>query len=375
MSDQQNNVPELRFSEFKKQWLNERLSGVVSLVSGQHLSPDEYSCESGKIPYFTGPSDFTNGLDEVTKWVDESSKFAEQDDILITVKGSGVGELWYLLLPLVSMGRQLMSIQSTNSYSKFIYYLLSKRKNEFEALASGNLIPGLSRPDILDIKVYLPIFKEQQKIATFLSTVDQKITHLNKKHELLIRYKTGVMQQLFSQQIRFQRKGGLDFPDWEEKRLGDILVIGSGRDYKHLTSGNIPVYGTGGYMTSVNEHLYDGESVGIGRKGTIDNPIFLSGKFWTVDTLFYTHSFNNVLPRFVFALFQNINWQKHNEASGVPSLSKRTIEKIKVNLPSVSEQQKIADFLQSLDQKIKKIAEQIEQMDTFKQGLLQKMFI
>ena len=98
----------------------------------------------------------------------------------------------------------------------------------------------------------------------------------------------------------------LRFPEfdgnWERKKIGKILTIGSGKDYKHLSEGDIPVYGTGGYMTSVNNYLYDGESVCIGRKGTIDKPRFLEGKFWTVDTLFYSHSFNNSIPKFVYLL-------------------------------------------------------------------------
>ena len=78
---------------------------------------------------------------------------------------------------------------------------------------------------------------------------------------------------------------------WDIKPFKKLFTIGSGRDYKHLSVGNIPVYGSGGYMHSVDDFLYDGESVCIGRKGTINNPMFLKGKFWTVDTLFYTHSF------------------------------------------------------------------------------------
>ena len=111
--------------------------------------------------------------------------------------------------------------------------------------------------------------------------------------------------------------------EWEEKRLGDLCKIGNGKDYKHLNKGCIPVYGSGGYMTSVDDFLYDGDSVCIGRKGTIDRPIFLTGKFWTVDTLFYTHSFCCCLPRFLYWIFQQIDWYRYNEAGGVPSLSKK----------------------------------------------------
>ena len=128
-------------------------------------------------------------------------------------------------------------------------------------------------------------------------------------------------------------------------------------------------------MTYVDEFLYDGESVCIGRKGTIDKPVLLNGKFWTVDTLFYTHSFRDSLPRFVYAIFQQINWKVHNEASGVPSLSKSTIEKLKVSLPHPAEQRKIADFLSALDRKIDLVAQELTHARSFKAGLLQQMFV
>jgi type I restriction enzyme S subunit len=171
-------------------------------------------------------------------------------------------------------------------------------------------------------------------------------------------------------QLRFPEFSGA----WEEKNVGDVLTIGSGRDYKHLNNGDIPVYGTGGYMTSVDNFLYDGESVCIGRKGTIDKPVLIDGKFWTVDTLFYTHSFIDILPKFLFPLFKRINWKKYNEASGVPSLSKSTIEKIKLNLPTLSEQQKIAAFLTSVDNKIEQLSKKQELLGEYKKGLMQKIF-
>lgn len=162
--------------------------------------------------------------------------------------------------------------------------------------------------------------------------------------------------------------------EWEEKRLGDLCEIGNGKDYKHLNKGRIPVYGSGGYMTSIDAFLYDGDSVCIGRKGTIDRPIFLTGKFWTVDTLFYTHSFCCCLPKFLYWVFQQIDWYRYNEAGGVPSLSKKTIENIKHFFPSLAEQQKIAECLSSIDEEINAIKEKAEQLKIHKKGLMQKLF-
>ena len=171
-------------------------------------------------------------------------------------------------------------------------------------------------------------------------------------------------------QLRFPEFDG----EWERSKIGDNLTIGSGRDYKHLEIGNIPVFGTGGLMTYVNKFLYDGETVCIGRKGTIDKPMFYSGKIWTVDTLFYTHSFNSSLPKFIFNVFQRINWKEHNEASGVPSLSKSTIEKINISIPTLPEQNKIASFLSAVDEKIQQLSRKKELLEQYKKGVMQQLF-
>ena len=157
-------------------------------------------------------------------------------------------------------------------------------------------------------------------------------------------------------------------------KISDVLSIGNGRDYKNLAKGDIPVFGTGGYMTSVSDYLYDGETAFIGRKGTINKPYYYKGKFWTVDTLFYTHSFNGVAPHFVYCLFQTINWLRYNEASGVPSLSKDTIEKIKVHIPQIEEQQKISKFLSLIDERIATQSKIIEDLKKLKSAISHILF-
>ena len=140
-----------------------------------------------------------------------------------------------------------------------------------------------------------------------------------------------------------------------------------------MNNGGIPVFGTGGYMTSVDECLYDGETTFIGRKGSINKPFYYNGKFWTVDTLFYTHSFNGITPKFTYCLFQAINWLKYNEASGVPSLSKDTIEKIKINIPGLEEQNKIAKLMFALDERITTQNKIIDKLQSLIKGISQKI--
>lgn len=190
--------PRLRFPEFRNapEWEEKKLSALVSLISGLHLSPDQYS-SSGNVPYFTGPSDFTNDIKSVSKWTTVSSSVAAKHDTLITVKGSGVGECWHLEVPRVAMGRQLMAVRSKAASSQFIHQFLLTRRVRFEDLASGNLIPGLSRGDILDMVAPFPKENEQQRIADCLSSLDTRITAESNQLAALKTHKQGLMQQLF----------------------------------------------------------------------------------------------------------------------------------------------------------------------------------
>ncbi|OFY91873.1 MAG: type I restriction endonuclease subunit S, partial [Bacteroidetes bacterium RIFOXYA2_FULL_33_7] len=140
-------------------------------------------------------------------------------------------------------------------------------------------------------------------------------------------------------------------------------------------NGKYPILGTGGIIGKTNSFLCNKASVLIGRKGTIDKPVYMETPFWSVDTLFYTDVFSNTFPKWLYFQFQNINWYLYNEASGVPSLSASTIYKIKIQLPCFSEQTKIANFLSALDEKISNAENKITLMEQWKKGLLQKMFI
>lgn len=172
-------------------------------------------------------------------------------------------------------------------------------------------------------------------------------------------------------EIRF--KGYAD--DWEQRKLIDVVDVRSGKDYKHLKEGDIPVYGTGGYMLSVNEALSDDEdAIGIGRKGTIDNPYILRAPFWTVDTLFYAVPREKYDLDFVFDIFQNINWKAKDESTGVPSLSKIIINEVEKMIPKYDEQKKIGQYFSNIDTLIILHQRKCEETKTLKKYMLQKMF-
>ncbi len=170
--------------------------------------------------------------------------------------------------------------------------------------------------------------------------------------------------------VRF--KGFTD--DWEQHSFQNTLIIHSGKDYKHLNKGNIPVYGTGGYMLSVDEKLSKVDGIGLGRKGTIDKPQYLKAPFWTVDTLFYMTPKSNFEILFLYAIVQKFNWKKLNEASGVPSLSKKTIEKVMQFYPTQLEQKKLGYLLKIIAETIALQQQQLNLYIKLKKGLLQKLF-
>ena len=177
---------------------------------------------------------------------------------------------------------------------------------------------------------------EQEKIGVFFKLLDNLITLHQREFAFLCKEK--------SKKFRYIKNA------WEQRKLGDVVDVRSGKDYKHLSEGNIPVYGTGGFMLSVNQALsYDEDAIGIGRKGTIDKPYILKAPFWTVDTLFYAIPREKVDLNFAFDVFQNIDWKKKDESTGVPSLSKTAINEIDVLVPQYDEQQPLGQFFNRID--------------------------
>ena len=162
---------------------------------------------------------------------------------------------------------------------------------------------------------------------------------------------------------------------WEQRKLGELVDVRSGRDYQHLEEGPIPVYGTGGYMTGVNEALsYDEDAIGIGRKGTIDKPYRLFAPFWTVDTLFYAVPRENVNLDFALCLFRNVDWKSKDESTGLPSLSKTIINESDVYVPRNPEQRQIGQLFSRLDALITLHQRKYDKLGELKKSLLEKMF-
>ena len=250
--------------------------------------------------------------------------------------------------------------------------------NQLNGVLVAGAQPNISSKEIDSFEFCIPdSIDEQSAIGSLFRTLDDLLASYK---DNLINYqslKATMLSKMFpkaGQTVPEIRLDGFE-EDWERKSLSEVCTINSGRDYKHLKNGDIPVYGTGGYMLSVNEKLSDEDAIGIGRKGTIDKPYLLSAPFWTVDTLFYVICKVGYDLNYLFLIFQKIRWKKFDESTGVPSLSKKTIEKVVSKFPSYEEQQAIGAYFSNLDNLINSYQEKISQLETLKKKLLQDMFI
>ena len=259
-----------------------------------------------------------------------------------------------------------------NSFLRCIYNIV--KWNGIE----GSTIKRLYNDNFLKTEFYMPTTGEQAKIGAYFRSLDHLITLHQRKCDEAKKLKKCMLQKMFPKdgekvpEIRFSGFTG----DWKQRKLGEIIEVCSGRDYKHLEKGNVPVYGTGGYMLSVSKALSaDKDAVGIGRKGTIDKPYILKAPFWTVDTLFYCVSKEDCDLNFIFDIFQNINWKALDESTGVPSLSKAVINKVKVLIPSVVEQIKIGKYFSLLDNRITFHQQKCDELKNIKKFMLQNMFV
>ncbi len=303
---------------------------------------------------------------KISKIAQPMSVFVPKNSVIITLQGT-IGRVALTQYDCYCDRTILIFDNNTlNDVNKYFFVLsLFTKFEEEKRKADGSIIKTITKQTLKDFEILLPPLNEQIAIANILSALDRYLYNLR----ALILKKEDVKKAL-SFELLSQRKRLKGFNQaWQRVRLGDILTLKHGRDYKNFKLGNIPVYGSGGYMLSINNFLHNGESVCIGRKGTIDKPIYLNGKFWVVDTLFYSYSFKKSIPKFIFYAFSIIKWSNYNEATGVPSLTKMTISNIEIPLPPLNEQIAIANILSALDKEITSLKNKKRQFENIKKAL------
>jgi len=311
-----------------------------------------------------------------------SAKYLPKGTVIL-LRDAGVGRSTILGNRMAVSQHFVAWICGEKNLNLYLYYYLQSRKREFERVAVGSTIVTIGMRYFVHLRIPLPPIPEQKKIAEILSTWDRAIEITNRlitNYELL---KKGLMQQLLTGRMRFpefnhethEKKKG-ELPEgWLEVMLGELCKITYGKEWKDVACSEsaYPVYGTGGVIGYASSPLYSGPSILLGRKGTIDNPVYINGPFWAVDTTFYTEIKKEMDSKFTFFLFCCIHWRRYNEASGVPSLSRSTIERIKLAIPSQPEQTCIAAVLSTCDREIELLKKKQEKLKEQKKGLMQKL--
>lgn len=260
----------------------------------------------------------------------------------------------------------------------FINYLRSPRVQYVILTKAGaSTIPDLNHKDFYAIEFPLAPLHEQKKIAQILSTWDQAISTTEQLLANSQRQKKALMQQLLTGKKRLLDKNGVRFSgEWQTVKLQSLVEIIYGKSPKDILDpeGEIPVYGTGGISGYSKEALCLNPAVLIGRKGTIDKPMFIDNPFWAIDTTFYCLQKNRTELMWFYYLISNVELRKYSEASGVPSLSRETLYSIKVIAPSVlEEQQKIARVLSAADQNIATLQRKLDCLKQEKKALMQQL--
>lgn len=295
--------------------------------------------------------------------------------ILTAGDGVGTGKVFHYINGKFDIHQRVYKISDFNKILNGYFFFLYFSNNFFNRImqmTAKSSVDSVRMEMIADMQIPVPTKAEQSAIAITLSDTDALIKKLEKLIEKIINIKQGTMQELLTGKCRLPGFSG----EWNFKELGQVLKVKHGKSQKNVaaSNGKYPILATGGEIGRTDRYLYNKPSVLIGRKGTIDIPQYMNTPFWTVDTLFYTEIENGNDAKFLFYKFQLIDWYSYNEASGVPSLNAKTIERIETHLPAdKSEQSAIAQVLSDMDAEIEKLESQLTKYKNIKQGMMQKL--
>jgi type I restriction enzyme S subunit len=415
-------VPELRFKGFEDDWSKKYFGDLYSFHTTNSLSREKLNYNNGKVynihygdihtkfqSHFYLKNEkvpFINSDEKISKIKEES--YCKEGDIIIADASEDYADIGKSI-ELVNINNEklvaglhtfLARPISKNTAIGFMSYLLKswKLRKQIMTIAQGTKVLSLSTGRVSQLQIKIPSLPEQQKIATFLSAVDEKIQQLTRKKELLEQYKKGLMQQLFSGKLRFKDENGKDYADWEEKRLGDLTYKVGRKNKENI---QYPIYSINnqeGFRPQSeqfdgldsNERGYDISLYKIVNKETFAyNPARIN-----VGSIGYSYDLKEVIVSSLYVCFKTKNELEDSfllayldsfrfkkdilrfEEGGVRQyLFYENFSHIKIPIPSIEEQNRISIFIKSIEVKISQMNSLINQNQTYKKGLLQKMFV
>ena len=398
-------IPKLRFKKFVNEWQEKKLENICNIYDGTHQTP-KYVEKGVK---FVSVEDIKN-INQTQKYISKEDfinnfKIKPQiNDILMTRITAGIiGDTtivksneplgFYVSLALIRK-KENIDVKFLNHYINSSIF-----KNELHKKIIHVAFPKkINLGDIGKCKISIPTLKEQEKIADFLSSVDVKINLTEKKLELLKEYKKGIIQKIFSQKLKFKDKNENNYPDWKEERLEKFLIEYNEKttinnQYPTISSTATGIYlqeeyfnrqiassdNTGYKILNKNQLVFSPQNLWLGNininlkyeKGIVSPSykIFdINENFTLIDYFKHILKTNRMLEKYKNVSEQGASIVRRN-------LDMKQFLEIKILLPCLEEQQKIADFLSSIDTKIEKISDELKNLKEFKKGLLQQMFV
>lgn len=404
--EKQKNIPQLRFPAFEGEWEKKKLCEVGNFLGGGTPSTQNTNYWKGEIPWISSSDLLEDNIYEInsTRYItsdavaNSATKLVPPNSILI-VSRVGVGKVAVNKVGLCTSQDFTNLIPNSDDFI-FLAYLIKLKTNSLLGFNQGTSIKGFVKSDLETLEIHLPTLPEQTYIASFFIAIDKKLTELKQKKTLLEQYKKGVMQKLFSQELRFKDDDGKEFPKWEKKKLSEIAKF---------RRGSFPQpYGLEKWYDDINGlpfiQVFDVDdnfklkhttkskisdeakpfSVFV-EKGTI--VLTLQGSIGRIAITQYDSYVDRTLLIFenykvpinkyffmysVYLLFQI---EKEKAPGGtIKTITKEVLSDFFIHLPGIDEQTKIANFLSAIDEKINHTQIQIQQTEQYKKGLLQKMF-
>ena len=335
---------------------------------------------------------------------------SEENDVIIPASGEtqiDIATASCVLNTGVALGGDLNIIRSSLNGIFLSYLLNNKKRTDIAALAQGISVVHLYASQLKELQISTPSLPEQTKIAEFLTAVDKRIELLACKKKQLEQYKKGVMQQIFpsaagqAPQIRFKDEDGKEFPEWEEKRLGDVATFRRGsfpQPYglpkwydeekgmpfvqvydvdenfllKAITKQKISA------LAAPKSVFVNKGSIVLTIQGSIGRIAITQYDAYVDRTLLIFQSFKEKMDKlfFTYIVYLLFEIEKERAVGGtIKTITKEKLSDFKIKLPSYPEQQKIADFLSAIDKKIEQVGRQLDHNRQWKKGLLQKMFV
>ncbi|MFV0189221.1 MULTISPECIES: restriction endonuclease subunit S [unclassified Empedobacter] len=406
MKQQNTSQPKLRFPEFSGDWNKSKIQNLSKFIGGG--TPDTSNTEfwDGDIPWISSSDINENEITNIniTRYISKNAlensatKLIPKGSLLV-VSRVGVGKFAIASQDICTSQDFTNLILDENIINNlFLAYQLYSNRNVLYKISQGTSIKGFTSNDLKTVSVFITSLPEQQKIADYLTTIDKKIELLTEKKTELSRYKKAMMQKLFAQEIRFKDENGNDYPEWEEKRLGDVGTFYSGQGFNekeqggdigvpfikvsdmNLVGNEIFIKSANNYVTDfqINKNNYKVISSSTILFAKVGAAIFLERKR-IGENLIIDNNMMGFTPNgniiYYYYIFQNIRLSKYAQTGALPSYNSKDIGTIKVNISSIQEQNKIANFLSAIDESITKVEEQIKETQNFKKAMLQQLFV